>query len=82
MKWVVKAEHLKDFQIVVTFNSGETGTIDLKQHITGLIYAPLKDIEYFKKFYVHPELNVITWPNGADFSPEFLFGLIKPKASA
>jgi hypothetical protein len=36
------------------------------------VFEPLKEVEYFRKFQVHPELRTIVWPNGADFAPEFL----------
>ena len=28
-----------------------------------------QDVEYFKKFTVHPEFETLVWPNGADFAP-------------
>jgi len=29
--------------------------------------------EKFRQFHVHTELNTLTWPNGADFAPEYLY---------
>jgi hypothetical protein len=47
------------------------------EELKGEIFQPLKDVEYFKKFTVHPELHTLAWPNGADFAPEFLYDTVK-----
>ena len=44
------------------------------------IFEPLKDAESFKAFTVHPELHTLVWPNGADFSPEFLHDNVRVTA--
>ena len=36
------------------------------------MFEPLRDVETFKRFRLDPELHTLDWPNGADFSPEFL----------
>ena len=36
-----------------------------------------KNIEYFKKVKVDEETETISWENGADFSPEFLYEIGK-----
>lgn len=76
----VKAfEVLKGFQIRVTFNNGDTRVVDLSNELNGEIFEPLKDESYFKKAYL-TEWNVIEWPNGADFAPEFLYKIGKKAA--
>jgi len=37
------------------------------------MFEPLKDKTLFAQVTVHPELHTVTWPNGADLSPEFLY---------
>ncbi len=44
---VEHAEHLKDFQIRLTFSDGLTGVVNLEQEIWGEVFEPLKDVEYF-----------------------------------
>ena len=77
---VVEAEHVRDYVIHVRFADGAAGDIDLQNELDGEIFEPLKDAACFKSFHVHPELHTITWPNGADFAPEFLYEKIKVPA--
>jgi hypothetical protein len=74
---VIEATYVKDFIIRIRFSDGVEGEVNLENELEGEIFQPLKDISYFKKFTVHPELYTLTWPNGADFAPEFLYDKIK-----
>jgi hypothetical protein len=47
--------------------------VDLRQEIEGEMFAPLKDLVFFQAFTLSPELHTVTWPNGTDFAPEFLY---------
>jgi hypothetical protein len=84
MKWITRAEYVKDFQLKVKFNDGKEIIINFEPLLVGEIFEPLKNPEYFRKFHIHPELEVITWPNGADFSPDYLYekGNSQSKVSA
>lgn len=70
---VEQAEHLKDYQVRLTFSDGLTGVVDLEQEIWGEVFEPLKDVEYFKTFT--KDRWTIGWDCGADFAPEFLHEL-------
>ncbi len=70
---VIEAEHIRDYVIHVRFADGIEGDVDLQNELDGEVFEPLKDPAYFRKFVVHPELHTLTWPNGADFAPEFLY---------
>ena len=37
------------------------------------MFEPLKDKTLFAQAAIHPELETVTWPNGADLAPEFLY---------
>nr|WP_242469602.1 hypothetical protein [Rhabdochromatium marinum] len=37
----------------------------------------MKDRQLFKTARQHPELGTVTWANGADFAPEYLFELLQ-----
>lgn len=68
---VVKAKYVKDYEIELLFNDGKKGVVDLKNELWGEVFEPLKDIEYFRNFEL--KLNTISWKNGADIAPEFLY---------
>jgi hypothetical protein len=55
----------------LTFNNGETKTVDLQSELNGTVYEPLRHLEYFKNFHV--KYNTIEWANGADYAPEYLY---------
>ena len=70
------AKHLGGYRVRLEFTDGSTGDLDLEGELWGEVFGPVRDPEYFKQFEVHPELNTLTWPNGADFSPEYLYQAI------
>ncbi len=73
-----KAEHVKDYIVRLTFATGEVFDADLTPFLWGPIFEPIRnDIEYFKNFSVHPELESISWPNKADIAPEVLYDYAK-----
>ena len=69
---ITEARHVEGHIIWLRFADGTEGEVDLKNEIYGEVFEPLKDMEYFKSFTLHPELRTVAWPNGADFAPEFL----------
>lgn len=69
---VTDARHVRDFVVWVQFNDGTNGEVDLSDELYGQVFEPLQDPDYFAKFIVDPEVHTLTWPNGADFAPEFL----------
>lgn len=69
---VVEARHVAGHTLWLRFDDGVEGEIDLSPEIHGEVFEPLKEVDYFREFQVHPELRTIVWPNGADFAPEFL----------
>jgi hypothetical protein len=70
---VKEAKYLHDYVIWLRFNDGAEGEIDLERELEGEMFAPLKDRSAFQQFSVDPELETITWANGADLAPEFLY---------
>ncbi|MEI6754024.1 MAG: DUF2442 domain-containing protein [Paludibacter sp.] len=77
---ITSAIYLTDYTVFLKFNDGVEGKVDLKNQLKGEIFNPLKDINYFKQF----ELDgwTITWENGADFAPEFLYKLTLKQINA
>ena len=68
---VTKAEYLDGYRVKLLFNNGEMIIADLSQWLNGAVFAPLKDLEFFKRFTI--KFNTIEWENGADFAPESLY---------
>jgi hypothetical protein len=77
---VVDAKHLAGHRVYVRFNDGTAGEVDLAQSLDGPIFEPLREVEYFRRLSI--EGHTLTWPNGADFAPEYLHELVKSQAVA
>jgi len=72
MLHITSAQHVSAHKLWVSFDDGSSGEVDLAGTLTGPIFEPLQDIGYFSLVSVDPELETITWPNGADLAPEFV----------
>ena len=72
---VVRARYDAEFRIQVTFNDGTEATVDFRPWLDGPVFEPLKEIEYFRKFFV--DGGTVAWPNGADIAPETLYETAK-----
>ena len=70
---VIKAEYVDNYRIRLWFNNSVTKVVDLKSSLKGVVFEPLKDLEFFKRFTVN--FNTVEWENGADFAPEYLLDL-------
>ena len=69
---VTRVRHLEGYRLELGFNDGSIRQVDLSKELHGDVFEPLRDVEFFKKAEVNRKTNTIEWPNGADFSPEFL----------
>ena len=70
---VLEAKHLKEYTVEIIFSDGRKGIIDLKDSIHGSTFQELKNIHFFSRLSVDKELETVTWPNGVDFAPEYLY---------
>ncbi len=70
---IESAEYLESYKIRLVFSDGKIRIIDLEDELWGEMFEPLKNLDAFQQFKVHPELRTIVWPNGADLAPEFLY---------
>ena len=77
---LIEAKPVKDYVIWLRFQDGTEGEVDLKNELYGEVFEPLKNMDYFKSFIVHPEYHTIVWPNGTDFAPEFLYSALQVHA--
>ena len=67
------AEYLREYKILVTFDDGKRGVIDLEHELWGEVFEPLRDVGLFQRFRFDAELDTIVWPTGADLAPEYLY---------
>lgn len=72
---ITAVDHLGEYRLRLTFADGLVGDVDLADRFEaprGPMFEPLRDVEYFAKVAVDPELGTVVWPNGADLAPEVL----------
>jgi len=74
---VADARYVRDYTIHLRFTHGTEGDVDLREEVYGEIFEPLRDRAFFQQFSIHPEFHTLTWPNGADIAPEFLYEKIQ-----
>lgn len=68
---IIRAVYVRDYVIKLTFNDGLSAQIDFSEFLFGLVFEPLKEVSYFKKFFL--DGWTVAWPNGADVAPETLY---------
>ena len=80
MHAVTSVRHVSGFTLWLRFSDGTEGEIDLSDELWGPVFEPLAEPAVFAQVSVNPELRTITWPNGADFAPEFLYARVRAVA--
>lgn len=81
MARLVSARHDGGFRIWLRFGDGLEGSIDLASELHGRVFEPLRDPAVFGQVQFNADIHTITWPNGADFAPEYLYELVRKVAS-
>lgn len=71
---IEETKYLDGYRVWLKFSDGTKGAVDLENELDGPVFEPLKDPETFKQFTL--EGHTLTWPNGADFAPEYLHTLL------
>jgi hypothetical protein len=77
---VTRAENVSDHRVHLWFNDGSDGEVDLSGMLDGVIFEPLRDVNFFKGFRL--EGHTLVWENGADFAPEYLLELMDSQSAA
>lgn len=77
MHWVKEFDYEGNYKFKIKFENNKLKTVDLKNHLKGKIFEPLKDVSYIKKARLNKDIDTIAWPNDADFSPDFLYEIGK-----
>jgi hypothetical protein len=79
MHFVRKATYAGAYRLLITFDGGDERLVNLKPHLAGEVFEPLKDLAYFKRFRVNEDIDTVVWENGADLSPDFLYEIGRPR---
>lgn len=69
---VLEARYVRDYVVWLRFRDGTSGEVDLRPALHGPVFEPLKNVDFFRQFSIHPEFETLVWPNGADIAPEYL----------
>ena len=77
MPRVVDARYAGGYRVWLRFSDGLSGEIDLADQLWGALFESLKAVDVFAKLRVDPDTDTITWPNGADLSPSWLYTALK-----
>lgn len=67
---------LTGYRLVLRFNNGEAGEVDLSNELDGEVFEALRDPALFATAYQHPVMRTVAWTNGADLAPEFLLEML------
>ncbi len=73
MHYVTEASYVGDYRLKIRFEDDEVRIVNLAGHLDGPVFEPLKDLSFFRRFTVNRDIDTVVWPNGADFSPDFLY---------
>lgn len=63
------------YSLALSFSDGTSKRVNLRDWLYGPVFEPLRDPELFAQVRIEEEGETISWPDGADFAPEFLYEL-------
>jgi hypothetical protein len=72
---LTSAKYVRDGRFELGFSDGRHGIADLSGMMDGPVFEPLRDLEFLSRGFLDPETRTLSWPNGADVAPEFLYFL-------
>lgn len=67
MHKVKSMEVLEDYQLKITFDSGELRQFDVKPYLNRGVFTRLQDQSFFKLAYV--QWDTVCWPGELDIAP-------------
>lgn len=72
---IAEVRHIGNYRLELTFTNGEKAELDLADRIVGRggVFAPLEDVDFFKKVKVDSEVGTLVWPNEVDLCPDVLY---------
>jgi len=76
---VTNFELVDTYSLLLTFSDGTRKRVNLRDWLYGPVFEPLRDPDSFSQVRIEEGGETISWPNGADFAPEFLYEM-EPEA--
>jgi uncharacterized protein DUF2442 len=71
---ITEATPMDGYTVRVGFEDGTLGEVDLSYPLDyGGVFAPLRDLDYFRRLRADAEAGTVVWPNDADIAPETLY---------
>jgi len=72
---ILEARVVGSHMLDVLFSDNTRKCVDLSPLLTGPVFKPLRDPDYFARVVVDPICGTVVWPNGADLAPEAIYEL-------
>lgn len=72
---ITHVRHIRDYRLELVFSNGIRAELDFRARIAGRggVFAPLENVDYFRRVRVDPEVGTLVWPNDVDFCPDVLY---------
>ncbi|TVQ70629.1 MAG: DUF2442 domain-containing protein [Oceanospirillales bacterium] len=61
----------EDYLLLIDFDNGEAGILDMKPYLRFGVFQRLKDIKEFNR--VRVSFDTIEWDSGIDLDPKFVY---------
>ena len=78
MHYITDVQYDSGFKLFLQFEDGTWRIADLKKHLDGEMFEPLKNPEIFASAQLNADIDTVVWDNGADMSPDFLYEISAP----
>lgn len=79
MKQIVSVEARPMFKLLVRFNDGVSGEVDLSGIIRTGVFARWDEPGFFEKVSADPGSGTVVWPGGLDLDPYVLYSRVSGK---
>jgi hypothetical protein len=70
---IVQVSVIPPYSLEILFDNGVHKRVNLRRELYGPIFELLRDTAFFALAFVDENSHTVTWPNGADFAPDYLY---------
>ena len=68
---ITSVKPMSDYTVLVCFNNGERGVLDMKPYLEFGVFRRLKEVDVFQR--VRVAFDTIEWDVGVDLDPDFVY---------